>query len=236
MNTAKKKVLGRSPYPPSNTTLFRSYYTHKYWKKQYQNIPATKYTTSHASSLQNVTQTIESQVLPPLLHPRTDTPPPPCFFSFFNFFFFFFFLHFKKFVRLKINILSSIYPEINFPAESAMKINNLSRPKVPAPPPPQDQMVVPLLTWQFLHIHEVYPWNRLGDRVEIPCVYLWIIYLQNDIKMWTISRRFVKLFHVLQKKNRILLILKFNTFHYLGNNKSPSPFLALGAFNSSSVI
>ena len=53
-------------------------------------------------------------------------PPPP--------FFFFFFLLFKKLLRLKINILSSIYPEINFPAESVMKINNLSRPKVPGPP------------------------------------------------------------------------------------------------------
>ena len=37
---------------------------------------------------------------------------------------------------MKINILSSIYPEINLPAEPVMKIiNNLSRPKVPGPPP-----------------------------------------------------------------------------------------------------
>ena len=58
--------------------------------------------------------------------------PPPL-----QFFFFFFFFCFKKnLMRLKINILSSIYPEINFPAEPLMKINNLSRPKVPAPPPP----------------------------------------------------------------------------------------------------
>ena len=34
----------------------------------------------NASSLQNVMQTIESQVLPPLLNPRTDTPPPHFFF------------------------------------------------------------------------------------------------------------------------------------------------------------
>ena len=38
-----------------------------------------------------------------------------------------------------------IYPEITFPAEPVMKINNLSRPKVPAPPPLQNQMVVPYL-------------------------------------------------------------------------------------------
>ena len=61
-------------------------------------------------------------------------PPPSFFFSFFPK---------KNLLRLKINILSSIYPEINFPAEPVMKINNLSRPKVPGPPPPQNQMVVP---------------------------------------------------------------------------------------------
>ena len=37
-----------------------------------------------------------------------------------------FFCFLKKLLRLKINILSSIYPEINFPAEPVMKINNLS--------------------------------------------------------------------------------------------------------------
>ena len=72
---------------------------------------------------------MESQVLPPGLNPRTTTPPPPPFF--FNVFCFF-----KNLLRLKINILSSIYPEINFPAEPVMKINNLSRPKVTGPPPP----------------------------------------------------------------------------------------------------
>ena len=72
-------------------------------------------------------QNMESQVLPPLLNPRTTpTPPPPPFF--------FFFCFLKNLLRLKINILSSIYPEINFPAEPVMKINNLSRPKVPGPP------------------------------------------------------------------------------------------------------
>ena len=47
---------------------------------------------------------------------------------------FFFFLLLKNLLRLKINILSPIYPEMNFPAEPVMKINNLSRPKVPGPP------------------------------------------------------------------------------------------------------
>ena len=67
-------------------------------------------------------QNMESQFLPPLFNPRTNPPPP-----------IFFFL--KKMLRLKINILSSIYPEINYPAKPVMKINNLSRPKVPGPPP-----------------------------------------------------------------------------------------------------
>ena len=53
-----------------------------------------------------------------------------------------FFLLLKNLLRLKINILSSIYSEINFSAEPVMKINNLSRPKVSGPP--QNQMVVPL--------------------------------------------------------------------------------------------
>ena len=46
----------------------------------------------------------------------------------------FFFCFLKNLLRLKINILSSINPEINFPAQPMMKINNLSRPKVPGPP------------------------------------------------------------------------------------------------------
>ena len=42
---------------------------------------------------------MESQVLPPLLNPRTNPPPPPIVFAFF--FFFFFFLLFKKFVAVE---------------------------------------------------------------------------------------------------------------------------------------
>ena len=62
--------------------------------------------------------------------PPPPSPPPYSFF-------FFFLLFKKKLLRLKINILSSFYPEMNFPAEPVMKINNLSRPNVPAPPPPR---------------------------------------------------------------------------------------------------
>ena len=51
----------------------------KYWKNHYQNIPATKYAILRASSLQNLMQNEESQVLPHLLNPRTN---PPFFFAF----------------------------------------------------------------------------------------------------------------------------------------------------------
>ena len=71
----------------------------------------------------------------PLYLALTLPPPPPHF----SFFFFFFFCFLKNLLRLKINILSSIYPEINFPAQPVIKINNLSRPKVPAPPPPPSE-------------------------------------------------------------------------------------------------
>ena len=87
----KKSSGGRTPRPPFKHNSFRSYYTHKYWKNQYKNIPATKNTILHASSLQNVMQNMESQVLHPLLN-----TPPPHFFSFF-----FFFLLFKKFVAVE---------------------------------------------------------------------------------------------------------------------------------------
>ena len=51
-------------------------HVHKYWKNHYQNIPATKYAILRAGSLQKVMQNIESHVLPPLLNPRTNPPPP----------------------------------------------------------------------------------------------------------------------------------------------------------------
>ena len=63
---------------------------------------------------------------------------------------------------------------------------------------PVSQQVVDLAIFAYSYIHEVYLWYRLGDRVwDFVCT---IIQLQNDIKMRTISRRHVKLFHVLQKK------------------------------------
>ena len=62
MNTAKKSSGGGPLDPPSNTTLLHP--THKFRKNQTQNIPTTKYTKLHASSLQNVMQN-KSQFLPP---------------------------------------------------------------------------------------------------------------------------------------------------------------------------
>ena len=49
-------------------------------------------------------QNMKSQVLPPLLNPRTQPPPP----------FFFFFLLLKNLLRLKINILSPDLPGNEF--------------------------------------------------------------------------------------------------------------------------
>ena len=71
-------------------------------------------------------QNMDSQVLPFFLTLALPPPPP---------YFFFLFCFLKNLLLLIINILSLIYPEINFPANPVMKINNLSRPKVPAPPP-----------------------------------------------------------------------------------------------------
>ena len=113
MNTAKKNS-GEDPQTPFKQNSFRFYYTHKYWKNHYQNIPATKYAILRASNLQNVMQNIESHVLPPLYFTLALPPPSPLQSPFFCFF--------KNLLRLKINILSSVYPEINFLAEPVMKI------------------------------------------------------------------------------------------------------------------
>ena len=126
MNTAKKKFWGRTPRPPFKHNSFRSYYT--------RNIPATKYTILHASITLCKTWTARS--CPLFLTLALPPPPPPPTHFFVCLFGFFFFCCLKNLLRLKINILSSIYPEINFPAKPMMKINNLSRPKVPAPPTP----------------------------------------------------------------------------------------------------
>ena len=83
MNTAKKSSGGGPLDPPSNTTLLDPIIHINTKKNQYQNIPATKYNILHASSLQNVMQNMESQVLPLFLTLAlpTPTPPPPLFFS-----------------------------------------------------------------------------------------------------------------------------------------------------------
>ena len=70
-------------------------------------------------------QNIENHVLPPLLNPRTNPPPP---------------LFFKNLLRLKIIILSSVYPEINFPAEQY----KLSVPTKSASPSPSESNGRPL--------------------------------------------------------------------------------------------
>ena len=77
MNTAKKSYGGGPLDLPSNTTLLDPIIHINTEKNQYQNIPATKYTILHASSLQNVMQNMEYQFLPPLLNPCTTPPPPP---------------------------------------------------------------------------------------------------------------------------------------------------------------
>ena len=68
-----------------------------------------------------------------------------------------------------------------FPAERVMKINNLSRPKVPAPPPPpQNQMVVPLYHhFCAIHVHvlclikHLTPCEHLSWFVSL----LWVLYV-----------------------------------------------------------
>ena len=80
-------------------------------------------------------------------------PPTP--------FFFLFFCSLKNLLRLKINIMSSIYPELNFPTEPVMKVINLSRPKVPAPAPPpptSESNCRPLI---YFHFYRVIRNNRI---------------------------------------------------------------------------
>ena len=93
---------------------------------------------------------------------KTFALTPPSLF----FFFFFFFCFFKNLLRLKINILSSVYPEINFPAESVMKINNLSRPKVPGPPPLRIKWSSPYTNAYILGIAGICMYERAAQSVE----------------------------------------------------------------------
>ena len=118
MNTTKKSS-GGGPIdpPPFKQYSFRSYYTHTYWKNHYQNIPATNYVRLRYAKLRKPCPA-------PSTKPSHCPPPPSPFF---------FFCFFKNLLGLKINILSSVYPEINFPV---IKINNLFRPILPAHTPP----------------------------------------------------------------------------------------------------
>ena len=96
MNTTKKSSGGRHlDPPPFKHNSFKSYYTHKYLKNQYQNISATKYIIIRASSLQNVMQNIKPCPAP-LLNPRTTPPPPPFHFILFYFIIIFFFAFSKN--------------------------------------------------------------------------------------------------------------------------------------------
>ena len=88
MNTAEKSSGGGPLDPPSNTALLDPIIhinTGKINIKTFQQLNTLYY----MQVLQNVMQNMESQVLPPLLNPRT-TPPPPHFF-----------LLFKKFVAVE---------------------------------------------------------------------------------------------------------------------------------------
>ena len=101
MNTAKKSSGGGPLDPPFKHNSFRSYYTHKYWTNQYQNIPATKYTILHASSLQNVMKTWKARFCPLYLTLALPPPPPPPFF-------FCFLVHLSR--RLKCTIVITRCP------------------------------------------------------------------------------------------------------------------------------
>ena len=122
MNTAKKNSGGGPLDPPLNTTVLDPNIhinTEKINIKTFKQLNTLYYMQVVCKTL---CKTWKARSCP--LYLTLALPPP--------FFFFFFFI--KNLLRLKINILSSIYPEINFPAEPMMKINNLSRPKVPGPP------------------------------------------------------------------------------------------------------
>ena len=85
MNTAKKQFSGGPLDPPSNTTHIDSIIHIITEKNQYQNIPATKYTILHASSLKKRYAKHGKPCPAPLLNPRTTPPPPPIFIIFFCF-------------------------------------------------------------------------------------------------------------------------------------------------------
>ena len=135
MNTAKISSGGGPLDPPSNTTLLNLIIhinTEKSNIKTFQQLNTLYYMQVVCKTL---CKTWKARSCPLYLILALPPTPPPFYLSIYFFLSFFFFCFLKKLLRLKINILSSIYPEINFPAELVMKINNLSRPKVPGPPP-----------------------------------------------------------------------------------------------------
>ena len=88
---------------------------------------------AHSGILQKCKKKITWKIIPASLLERHTSPflPLPLF------------LLCKILLRVKIYILTLVYLEINFPAELMLKINNMSRQNLPAPPP-HNQMVVPL--------------------------------------------------------------------------------------------
>ena len=78
---------------------------------------------------------MENPVMPPFwtIIPKPPNPQPP-----------FVLFCFLILLLMKIDILALVYLKINFPAELMLKINNLSRQILPAPPPlPENQVVIP---------------------------------------------------------------------------------------------
>ena len=115
MNIADK-ILWEDPRHPPPLQTIRSY--------PIIHINAEKISQLYYVLLKSYANDRKSWHYPPLLNPRTNTSS-------------FFFWFFKNLLQLKINILTSVYLEINFSTEPLVKINkNQSRSHLPAPPPP----------------------------------------------------------------------------------------------------
>ena len=124
-------------------------------KNQYQNIQRLAihlYTILRASSLQKIMQLISC----PLLN------PPPIFY-FAHIYHFLFPSLFRNFLLFKMNILSSVYLEINFPAVPMVKINNLSQQNLSAPP----LLVVLLLYGSFQQMFVLFNENVTAASWEM---------------------------------------------------------------------
>ena len=154
MNYCSKELWGKTPRPPLNKTLFRSYYTHKYWKKSLSKHSSNLIAILRASSLQYVMQNIENHDLPPLLNPRTNPPPP----------FFSFFFPFQKFVAVENKYSVLGLPGNKFPGPSTWWKNIICPDQKCQPPPPSSEsngrpLSVPTslpffvkLTWNFVFL------------------------------------------------------------------------------------